>query len=84
LLHFPIGIYYIWYIVSNRLVQAADWILAILYLLLIAAGIVNFLTYKVLANRNSKYPFDRVEMERFHVKEKLVKLAVGSTAVLRK
>jgi hypothetical protein len=78
-LHFPIGIYYIWYIVSNGLVQATDWILAILYLAFIAGGIVNGLTYKVLANRNSKYPFDQVEMERFHVKEKLEKLSARST-----
>ena len=76
-LHFPIGIYYIWYIVSNGLVQPTDWILAVLYLAFIAGGILNGLTYKVLANRNSKYPFDQVEMERFHVKEKLEKLTSG-------
>ena len=73
-LHFPIGIYYIWYIVSNGLVQATDWILAVVYLAIIAGGIVNGLTYRVLANRNSKFPFDQVEMTRFHVKEKMIKL----------
>jgi len=75
-LHFPIGIYYIWYIVSNGFVQTTDWVLTAVYLAFIAGGILNFLTYKVLANRNSKYSFDKVEMERFHVKEKLEKLPV--------
>jgi hypothetical protein len=78
-LHFPIGIYYIWYIVSNGLARGMDWILALIYLAFIAGVIVNGLTYKVLANRKSKYPFDQVEMERFHVKEKLEKLSARSS-----
>jgi len=76
-LHFPVGIYYIYYIVSNGLVQGTDWILAILYLAFNAVVIINILGYKVLASRNSKYPFDQVEMERFHIKEKLEKLSNG-------
>lgn len=74
-LHFPIGIFYIYYVVSNGLVRGTDWILAFIYLAFIAGVIVNGLTYKVLANRNSKYPFDQVEMERFQVKEKLEKVS---------
>lgn len=74
-LHIPIGIYYIWYITSKGLAQGTDWLLGIVYLLIIAGGIVNGLTYRVLANRNSKYPFDQVEMGRFHVQEKLGKLS---------
>jgi hypothetical protein len=78
-LHFPIGIFYIYYVVSNGLVRGTDWILALIYLAIIAGVVVNGLTYKVLANRNSKYPFDQVEMERFHVEEKLEKLSARST-----
>jgi hypothetical protein len=80
-LHFPIGIYYIYYVVSNGLVHGTDWILSLIYLAFIAGVIVNGLTYKVLANRNSKYPFDQAEMERFHVKEKLEKMPARSTAL---
>jgi hypothetical protein len=78
-LHFPIGIYYIYYIVSNGLASGTDWILAFVYMAIIAGGLVGGLTYKVLANRNSKYPFDKVEMERFHVKEKMEKLTAAAT-----
>ncbi len=74
-LHFPIGIYYIWYIISNDLVKSTDWIFAIIYLVFVAGGIVGGLTYRVLADRNSKYSFDLVEMERFHVREKMDKLS---------
>ncbi len=74
-LHFPIGFYYIYYIISTGLMQETDLILTVIYLAFIAGGIVNGLTYKVLANRNSKYVFDPVEMERFHIQEKLEKLS---------
>jgi hypothetical protein len=76
-LHFPIGIFYIYAVVSNGLVRGMDWILALIYLAFIAGVIVNGLTYKVLASRKSKYPFDQVEMARFHVKEKLEKLSAS-------
>ncbi|AEF16691.1 hypothetical protein Thexy_0641 [Thermoanaerobacterium xylanolyticum LX-11] len=73
-LHYPIGIYYIYYIVSNGLVSGTDWILAIVYMLATAAIVVNGLTYKIMPNKNTKYVFDKVEMERFHVKERMARL----------
>ncbi len=79
-LHFPIGIYYIYYIISNGLVQGTDWILAIVYMAFIAGFILNFMTYKVLAKRDSKYPFDDVEMRRFNVAEKLERLKAGKSS----
>jgi hypothetical protein len=79
-LHIPIGIYYIWYIVSNGLVHGTDWLLGIVYMAVVAGGIVGGLTYIVLANRNSKYPFDKVEMERFHVREKMEMLEARLSA----
>ena len=72
-LHYPIGIYYIYYIVSNGLVSGADWIIAFIYMFAVAGIAVNGLTYKVLPNKNTKYIFDKVEMERFHVKGKMEK-----------
>lgn len=73
-LHYPIGIYYIFYIVQNHLVTGIDWILAIVYLIFTAGVIVNGMTYRLLPNKNTKYAFDKVEMERFHVKEKMAKI----------
>ncbi|WP_099468076.1 HXXEE domain-containing protein [Konateibacter massiliensis] len=70
LLHYPIGIYYIYYIVSNDLVKSSDWIIAIIYTIAIAVLLVGGLTYKIMPNKNTKYIFDKVEMGRFHVKEK--------------
>ncbi len=74
-LHIPIGIYYIYYITSNGLVRGTDWVLAFIYLIPVTVGILGILTYKVLADRNSKYPFDPVEMERFHAQERSAKLS---------
>ena len=73
-LHFPIGIYYIWYVTTTGLAQGTDWLLGIVYLALVAGGIVNGLTYRVLAKRDSKYVFDEVEMRRFNVAEKIGRL----------
>lgn len=69
-LHIPIGTYYIYYIVSNGLSSGWDWLIAIVYLIIIVAIVLNKLTYDWLADKNSKYPFAEEEMERFHVKEK--------------
>ncbi len=72
-LHWPIGIYYIWYIYANGLVQALDWIVAIACVVAAVIFIV-VLPVRLLQDKNSEYPFSKEEMERFHMKEKLVKL----------
>jgi hypothetical protein len=69
-LHFPVGIYYIWYVVSNGLITTADYIWGFIAVI-IAAILIVALPVRVLANRNTKYPFTEDEMERFHVREKL-------------
>ena len=71
LLHVPIGIYYIYYIVSNGLANGAVWIIAVIYTIAFAAIAVGALTYKVMPDRNTGYVFDKAEMERFCVKEKM-------------
>ena len=70
-LHIPIGAYYIYYIISNGLSSGWDWIIAIVYMIIVVGVVVNKMTYDWLADKNSKYPFAKDEMERFHVKEKL-------------
>ena len=73
LLHYPVGIYYCWYVAHNGLATSGDWICGLVYMFLIGGAGVGVMTYKVLANRNSKWMFSDEEMERFHVKEKLAK-----------
>ncbi len=72
-LHFPIGIYYIWYVATNGLAHGWDYIFG---LVVVAVGAVLMVALPVrgLANRNTKYPFFNNEMERFHVKEKMQSL----------
>lgn len=75
-LFWPIGIYYIWYVMTNQLVQWWMWPVAIVYLALAANFGVNMPVFRWFADPNSPYPFDQSEMERFHVQEKLKKLTV--------
>ncbi len=72
-LHWPIGIYYIWYIYANGLVQPLDWIGATVCVVAAAIFIIALPT-RLLRNKNSESVFSKEEMERFHVKEKLAKL----------
>ena len=70
LLHWPIGLYYIWYVYANGLMQSWDWIVGIGLTLLVAMLSV-YLPVTKLKDRNSKYAFSAEEMERFNVKEKM-------------
>lgn len=72
-LHFPIGIYYIIYVTRQNLINATDWLFAIIYLVFLMM-LLNVVTYKIMPNKNTKYIFDDVEMERFNVKEKMSKI----------
>jgi hypothetical protein len=73
-LHWPIGIYYIWYVVVNGLVQWWMWPVA-----LVSVGAVAFLGVNMPVNhwfkdQNSPYPFSEKEMARFHVREKMERI----------
>ncbi len=72
-LHIPVGAYYIYYIVTNGMVSGLDWLFGIVLTLFIAGGVIGGLTYKILASRDSEFVFDKVEMKRFHIKEKMAK-----------
>lgn len=72
-LHWPIGIYYIWYIITNGLGQPLDWIVGI-GCTPIAAILIIALPVILLKDKKSKYTYSKEEMERFHMKEKLEKL----------
>lgn len=62
--HIPIGIYFIYYGMSNHLISTWDWLGGILVFLFIGAFLVGFVGYKLLADENSKYPFSYEEMHR--------------------
>lgn len=71
LLHIPLAIAYVYYITVNGLATGWDWLIAVVYMGAIAFIVVNKMTYTWLADKNSPYVFDEVEMRRFHVAEKV-------------
>ncbi|WP_197525932.1 HXXEE domain-containing protein [Methanocella paludicola] len=78
LLHIPIGLYYIYYIQTMGLASIWDWVIAIVYMVLVAFIVVNKMTYSWLADKNSPNIFSAAEMKRWNVQEKLNKLHGGS------
>jgi hypothetical protein len=70
-LHWPIGIYYIWYVVANSLVQWWMWPVAVVILGAVAFLGVNMPAEKWFKDQNSPYPFSEKEMARFRVQEKM-------------
>ncbi len=64
MLHIPIGIYYIWFVTSYNLATFGDFVFGMISTL-IAAVLMIFLPLKILANKQSKYPFSKTEMDGF-------------------
>ena len=73
-LHWPIGIYYIWYVSANALVQPWMWPVAILIVAAAAVFGVSLPVTRWLLDKDSPYPFSEKEMARFHVQEKMERL----------
>jgi hypothetical protein len=70
-LHWPIGIYYIWYVLVNHLVQWWMWPVAVILLCAVAFFGVNMPVNRWFKDEASPYPFSSQEMARFHVPEKM-------------
>lgn len=68
--HLPIGGYYLYYIASHHLVTPLAWGLSVVYLVVFMYLAFVKMTYGWLADPNSKFPFDPVEMTRFQVRHK--------------
>ncbi|BDZ31993.1 HXXEE domain-containing protein [Lactiplantibacillus brownii] len=72
LLHWPLGIYYIWYVVSNQLATPTDLIVGFIgawaSVFILWLGPVN-----LLKNKQSKYPFSQNEFYGY-AKAKLLRL----------
>jgi hypothetical protein len=71
-LHMPIGIYYIWYVTTNNFASTEDFIIGFIAFL-IAAILLFLLPIRLLANKESKYPFAEAEVYGF-AKEKIEKI----------
>jgi hypothetical protein len=72
--HWPLGVYYIWFVVMNGVANWWDWPLAVAYM---AATLVFGVSLPVthwLKDENSPYAFSEDEMARFHVREKMERL----------
>ena len=71
-LHWPIGIYYIWYVTVNHLAGTGDFLIGVIAC--IAAAILMFLLpIRLMANKESKYPFAEEEVYGF-AKAKIEKI----------
>jgi hypothetical protein len=75
-LHWPIGIYYIWYVYANGLIQPWHWIVGVGLTVLVAILIVN-LPVQLLKDKDTEYAFSTEEMKRFKMSEKLEHLNVS-------
>jgi len=71
LLLVPLSLAYIYQVTVNGHAGVLDWILAIATFGGIAVVGVGFLTYVVLASKDSPYPFAPEELARFDVAQKL-------------
>jgi len=73
-LHWPIGIFYIWYIYTQGLARFWMWPVAIVLVALGAFFGVNLPVTRWFADQKSPYPFSEKMMARFHVQEKMDKM----------
>ncbi|MFN2204154.1 MAG: HXXEE domain-containing protein [Caldilineaceae bacterium] len=74
-LHIPIGIYYIWYVTKNGLASTVDFGVGLL-VTIVAALVIIFLPLKLMASKDSRYPFLPKEMGGF-AKEKVAKIRMS-------
>ncbi len=70
-LHLPIGVYYIWYVVTNGLAVWWTWPIAVVWVAIGAVMGVAMPVTRWFASKDSPYPFSEREMGRFQVKEKV-------------
>ena len=67
----PIGVVYIYYILTNNLVNVGDWVLAVVWMAVFPFLDFYIIEQRLLGDKNSPYPFDPDEMKRFDVEKKL-------------
>jgi len=70
-LHWPIGVYYIWYVITNGLAFWWTWPAAAVWLIAGAFMGVGMPVTRWFADRDSPDGFSAGEMARFHVRERM-------------
>lgn len=63
-LHVPLGVYYIWYVTTNHLASAGDFVIGAIGAIL-ASLLLFGLPIRLLRSRTSNYPFSAEEMDGF-------------------
>lgn len=69
--HVPIAAFYIYQISIHQLADGWDWLLAVVYMIVFVSLNFGVLEQLILGDKNSPYPFDEDEMERFDIQGKL-------------
>jgi len=73
-LHVPIGIYYLYYILSTGIISVGDWVIGLVFVFFVAFIWEYKVTFTWLADENSSFAFSEAEMRRFNVQEKIERL----------
>lgn len=71
LFHLPIGILYLRYVIVNHMASAGIWLVGIGIDFFVAGFIFNFCVYRLMAHKDSKYPFTEKETARFHSAQRI-------------
>jgi hypothetical protein len=81
-LYWPLGIYYIWYVVAHRLGHWWDWPMAVVYMLATLILGISLPVTRWLKDENSRYAFSNEEMAQFRLREKMnrIRQAKGNAA----
>ena len=70
----PIGIYYIWYVVTNDLAHWWDWPVAVVYMLATLIFGISMPVTHWISGEDYPIAFTEEEMARFHVREKMARI----------
>lgn len=76
LFHIPLGIYYLYIVISTGIVSGWDWVIGLVYMFLWVLIVLNKMTYHWLADKNSPYPFTEAEMRRWDIRGRMERLNV--------
>lgn len=60
-----LSVCYIWIVCKGDLSSWIDWAIAVGVVIFVTGFLLKFMTYTLLANRQSKWAFDKEEMNRF-------------------
>ena len=77
--HVPLGIWYLAEVYSKGMITLWDWVFAVVYIACFI--IVGMLTigFRLLADKDSRYPFASEEMERFEPRRNLTRIKSTET-----